>query len=299
MKHKVKTILHAAKDQYADPYYDGKPAELSFYFMFSLIPTVLLLLQLLAAFSITPSVLQELLGDYLSEQGIRQVSGFLDTANTGGLSLVFALMALWGASKAQFAMMRMSNYAYTSSPMVRSYVRERLRAVQNSLLMLFSLLFGLILLVYGDAILRALFFLFGDALVNMLESRFGPHITMLWVALRWMLGVLLYFGSVTYLFYSAPTKKMKLRQILPGSLVSAGGMVIVTAVYSIYTNVTLSGGSFMSTVYGGFASVTALLFWFFLLGTVLVAGVVLNATLLGLGIEEADRNDPLHGQSSS
>lgn len=299
MKHKIKTILHTAKDQYADPYYDGKPAELSFYFMFSLIPTVLLLLQLLAAFSITPSVLQELLGEYLSEQGIRQVSEFLDTANTGGLSLIFALMALWGASKAQYAVMRMSNYAYTSSPIVRSYVRERLRAVRNSLLMLFSLLFGLILLVYGDAILRALFFLFGDVLVRMLESRFGPHITSLWAALRWILGVLLYFGSVTYLFYSAPTKKMKLRQILPGSLVSAGGMVIVTAVYSIYTNFTLSGGSFMRTVYGGFASVTALLFWFFLLGTVLVAGVVLNATLLGLGIEETDRNNPIHSQSSS
>ena len=299
MKHNAKTILYAVRDRHADPYYDGKPAELSFYFMFSLIPTVLLLLQLLAAFSITPAVLQELLGDYLSEQGIRQVGDFLDTANTGGLSLVFALMALWGSSKAQYAMMRMSNYAYTGSPIVRSFLRERMRAVKNSLLMLFSLLFGLILLVYGDAILRALFFLFGDTLVNMLKNRFGPHISMLWIALRWLLGVVLYFGSVSYLFYSAPTKKMRFRQILPGSLVAAGGMVVVTAAYSIYTNMTLSSDSFMSTVYGGFASVTALLFWFFLLGTVLVAGVVLNATLLGLGIEEADRNDPLHGQSSS
>lgn len=284
------------KDRYADPYYDGKPAELSFYFMFSLIPSVLLLLQLLAAFSITPAVLQELLGDYLSEQGIRQVGGFLDTANTGGLGLLFALMALWGASKAQYAMMRMSNYAYTGSLAVRSLVRERIRAVQNSLLMLFSLLFGLILLVYGDAILRTMFLLFGDQLMTALESRFGRHISLLWAAFRWILGVLVYYGSVLYLFHTAPAKKRKLRQIFPGSFLAASGMVIVTAAYSIYTNYALSGDSFANTVYGGFASVTALLFWFFLLGSALVAGVVLNAALLGLGIEDADRDDPLHGQ---
>ncbi|NLV70501.1 MAG: YihY/virulence factor BrkB family protein [Clostridiales bacterium] len=296
MKYNAKMILQAAGDQYADPYYSGKPAELSFYFMFSLIPSILLLLQLLATFSITPAILQDLLGEYISEEGIRRIGSFLDTTNTGGLSLVFALMALWGASKAQYAMMRMSNYAYTGSPMVHGFVRERLRAVKNSFLMLFSLLFGLILLVYGDAILRALFFLFGDTLMHLLESRFGSHISMLWGALRWILGVLLYFGSVTYLFYSAPTKRIKLRRILPGSLVAAGGMVLVTAVYSVYTNVTLSSDSFARTVYGGFASVTALLFWFFLLGSALVAGVVLNAALLDLGREETDRDDPIHSQ---
>ncbi len=299
MKHDVITILHAMRDRYKDPYYHGKPAELSFYFMFSLTPSVLLLLQLLAAFSITPSVLQELLGDYMSDQGIRQITGFLDTANTGGLSLLFALMALWGASKAQYAMMRMSNYAYAGSPMIRGYMRERFRAVQNSFLMLFSLLFGLILLVYGDAILQAVFFLFGDTLGQMLENRFGPHITMLWGLLRWMMGITLYVASVTYLFYSAPTTKIKLRRILPGSLLSAAGMIAVTGAYSMYTNLTLQSQSFMRTVYGGFASVTALLFWFFLLGSALVAGVVLNAALLGLRIEEADGNDAVHGQGSA
>ncbi len=296
MKHDLRTILQAMKKKYADPYYHGKPAELSFYFMFSIIPTLLLLLQLLAAFSITPSVLQGLLGGYLSEQGIRQVAGFLDTAGTGGLGVVFVLMALWGASKAQYAMMRMSNYAYTGSLLVHSYVRERLRAMQNSLLMLFSLLFGLILLVYGDAILRTVLLLFGDSLGPALESRLGPRISMLWSAFRWILGILVYYSSVLYLYYSAPAQKMKLRRILPGSFLAGSGMVLVTAIYSIYTNYTLTDDSFAKTVYGGFASVTALLFWFFLLGSALVAGVVLNAALLALRMEDADREDALHVQ---
>lgn len=299
MKRDVISILRAMRERYADPYYHGKPAELSFYFMFSLTPSLLILLQMLAAFSITPSVLQELLGDYISGQGILRISGFLDTADTGGLSLFFALMALWGASKAQYAMMRMSNYAYAGSPMIRSYMRERFRAVLNSFLMLFSLLFGLVLLVYGDAILQAVFFLFGDTLVQALESRFGTHLAVLWGILRWVLGVLLYLASVTHLFYSAPTIKVRLRRILPGSLLSAGGMIAVTAVYSMYTNYTLQNESFMRTVYGGFASVTAMLFWFFLLGMALVAGVVLNAALIGLRIEEPYGNDTVHSQSGA
>lgn len=261
--------------------------------MFSLTPAVILLIQLLAYVSITPAVMENLLGNYLSEQGLGQVSTLLDTTSTGGFSIVFGASALWGASKVQYAVMRLSNYAYTGSPRGSNVVLDRIRAVKNSLLTLFSLLFGLIILVYGDVILRWILLLPGDALVPWIIDTFGDRVALLWAAVRWLLGVALYYGSVLYLFYNAPSEKMQLRRILPGSLVSASGMVIVTAVYSLYAKIMYGSGSSSATIYGGFASVTVLLFWFFLLGYMIVAGVVLNATLLGLGKQEPDGDDPL------
>jgi membrane protein len=291
MKIKIIPIFNIIKEKLKDPYYHGKPAELSFYFTMSLIPTVLLLTQLLGTFSITTEILQELLSDYLTEQGMNVVRTFLSSSQPGGVSLVFILLALWGASKAQYALMGISNYAYTGNPRVSGYILERLRAIKNSLSMLFLLLFGLILLVYGDIILKALFVFFGETFVRVAEEIFGHHFDFLWSLARWILGIVFYVFTVLYILYNAPTKKIRLRQVLPGSLLAAVGMIIVTAVYSAYTNYTMENNLFMNAVYGSFSSIIALLFWFFLIGVVLVAGILTNSSLQRLRIEEADRDD--------
>ena len=230
----------------------------------------------------------------MSEKGLQVVQTFLDGSHAGGVSLVFIILALWGASKAQFALMGISNYAYTGNPRVSGYIRERLRAMKNSLSMLFLLLFGLVLLVYGDVILRALFAFLGETFVRLVRQTFGLHFDFICDFFRWMLGVVLYVFVVLYILYNAPTKKLKLRQVFPGSLISAVGMVIVTAVYSAYTNYTTENSGFMDTVYGSFSSIIALLFWFFLIGSVLVAGILTTSSLQRLRIEEADRDDSFH-----
>lgn len=299
MKNKIFLILNKVKEQLKDPYYQGKPAELSFYFMMSIIPTLLLLVQLLASVDITFQSLQGIFGDYFSGKGLSLLQGFLDLSASGGYSLLFLLLALWGSSNAQFALMSISNYAYTGNPRVNGYITERLRAVKNSLLMLFSLLFGLILLVYGDVIIKAVFFLLGNRVVETLNQMFGEYLTFLWVVLRWVLGFLFYNIAVGYVLYNAPTTKLRLRQVFPGSLVTSIGMIVVTALYSAYTNQTMSDTGFMITLYGSFSSVIALLLWFFLLGCVLVLGVLTNASLQVLGVNQPDRDDSLDIQSLS
>ena len=299
MKDRFFTILRKVQEQWRDPYYQGKPAELSFYFMMSIIPTLLLLVQLLASVSITSKNLQEIFGEYFSGKGLSLLQGFLDISNADGYNVLFFLLALWGASKAQFALMSMSNYAYTGNPRVNGYLPERLRAVKNSLLMLFSLMFGLILLVYGNAIVQAVFFLLDNQVIQALNQMFGQYLAVVWVSLRWLLGFLFYNVAVIYVLYNAPTKKLRLRQVLPGSLVTSIGMMLVTAIYSVYTNSTMSDSGFMMTLYGSFSSVIALLVWFFLLGCVLVLGILINAALQFLGIDKSNGDDSVHIQRLS
>ena len=294
MKTKAVSVLKIVKEKLEDPYYHGKPAELSFYFTMSLIPTILLLTQLLGTFAITTDILQELLAEYLSEKGMVVVRTFLGSSQPGGISLLFILLALWGSSKAQFALMGISNYAYTENPRVSGYFLERLRAIRNSLSMLFLLLFGLFLLVYGDIILQALFAFLGETFIRGVQRIFGLHFSLIWALFRWILGIVFYAFSVLYILYNAPTRKLKLSRVFPGSLIASVGMVVVTAVYSAYTNYTMEDSRFMDTVYGSFSSIIALLFWFFLIGSVLVLGILVNSALQQLRIEEADRDDSFH-----
>lgn len=292
MKNDLIAILNIAIEKYKDSYYQGKSAQLSFYFTMSVIPTIFLLTKLLATFSITTEILQMLLSDYLSEKGLDLVHTFLNNNNqSDGMSFVFIFLALWGASKAQFALMGISNYAYTGNSRGNGYVQERLRAIKNSLFMLFLLLFGLILLVYGDIILNALLVILGTDFIRILEKVFGDRFDLIWVLLRWVLGLVLYGVAVLYILYNAPTKKMKLHQVIPGSLIASIGMVIVTAVYSAYTNYTMQNSNPMNSIYGSFSSIIALLFWFFLLGSALILGILANASLNHLRVEQSNRDD--------
>lgn len=294
VKNKLIPTLCIVREKLKDPYYQGKPAELSFYFTMSLIPTLLLLTKLLGTFAITSEILQKLLAEYLSEKGLDVMRTFLTSSQSGGISVIFIGLALWGASKAQFALMGVSNYAYTGNIRVNGYVLERLRAIKNSLFMLLLLLFGLILLVYGDVIFKALLVIFGDTFTQVAERIFGNHFSLLWSLVRWVLGVVLYAAAVLYTLYNAPTQKMKLRQVVPGSLIASVGMVVVTAVYSAFTNYSIQGSNSMNSIYGSFSSVIALLFWFFLLGSALMAGILTNSSLQTLRIEQADRDNSLN-----
>ena len=83
----------------------------------------------------------------------------------------------------------------------------------------------------------------------------------LWAYFRWPLAAVLYFLVVLYNYYVLPIERMSLKDIVPGSLFGAAGMVIVTFFYSVYTNYIVN----YSLIYGSLSSIVALLFWFYFL----------------------------------
>jgi membrane protein len=73
--------------------------------------------------------------------------------------------------------------------------------------------------------------------------------------------------------YRLKIKKLRLRDVLPGSIFAAVGMLLVTIVYSIYSN---SPSSYMSALYGSLSSIIVLMFWFYLLSWVMILGMLFN-----------------------
>ena len=257
----VKMVLLGIR-QFRDPYYQGFAAQMSFYIMLSLVPTIIVLSQLLGFLDISLDFLDEWIAEYVVPSMGDTLRSLLNYRPAATSNLILIMMALWAASRAQFSMMRIANYTYSSGRTTGTFWRERFRAVKTMALTVFTLAFVAIILVYGKLILQLI-------LGRLIE---GTVINMLWIWLRWPLAGILYFLMVSYNYYVLPHEKMSFREILPGSIFASIGMLVVTIVYSVYANYTVN----YDIIYGSLASMVALLFWFYFLSWVLCLGILFN-----------------------
>lgn len=251
--------------QFRDPYYQGFAAQISFYLLLSITPIFLLLTQILGYFNLS-------VGDaiqWISLYTGREVSGMLrsltEFSSVGAGNIVFVAVALWAASRAQFAIMRITNYTFTEGKNTgKGYWRERFRAVRTMIITIFTIAFALVILAYGEFLL--------ESIVTILNLDTNKYVDNIWMHLRWILGLALYFLMISYNYYILPSERVPFRKILPGSIFASGGMMIVTFIYAKYT-ATIAN---YDIIYGALSSIVAILFWFYFLAWVMCLGILVN-----------------------
>lgn len=265
MKQRLLQMIFLGIRQFRDPYYHGFAAQISFYLLLSLVPIFLLLTQILGYFNLSV----ENVMDWISSYTGNEISGMLRSvtqfSSAGAGNIVFLGVALWAASRAQFAIMRITNYTFTDGKTTgKGYWRERIRAVRTMAVTLFTIAFALVILGYGDLLLRGV--------IGLLHLDADKYINNIWMYLRWLLGLALYFLMVSYNYYILPTNRVPFRKILPGSIFASSGMMIVTVIYANYTTNVAN----YDIIYGALSSIVAVLFWFYFLAWVLCLGILVN-----------------------
>ena len=262
---RVRNIFILAYTKLRDPYYQGAAAEMAFYLLLSIIPLFILLSQLLGLFSISLGSIRDWLDveSMLHVEGADMILSMLDYSPSGVNSIFLALTAAWAASRAQFSMMRITNYTLTDGHSTgQGYLRDRLRSLKTVIITVFTIAFALIILVYGEIILKLVFGIVAGTEIG----------EMTWVLIRWPVAALLYFLMVSYNYYVLPTHRIPFGSVVPGSIFASVGMMVVTVFYSVYSNVS----SNYDLLYGSFSNFVVLMFWFYLLAWVQFLGVVLN-----------------------
>lgn len=230
------------------PYYQGAPAELAFFFLMSMVPIAIILGELLGIFSLSRELLIDILGDYVSVEITETIAGFLIYTPSGAINAFFIFFALWAASKAQFSMMRITNYSFTGDPSGNGYFRERFRAIKTILITIFTLVFSLIILIYGEVILTIL----SSYVTGILGLTF--KFDYIWLFFRWPIAMALYFLMVSYNYYVLPSERLKFKAILPGSILASVGMLLATWLYSFY----ISRFANYDVLYGSLGAIIAL-----------------------------------------
>lgn len=260
-----------------DPYYQGFAAQAAFFYLMSIVPLIIVMSQMLDIFNISTDFIQELVEKYLPGVIGDSLSGWLTQSNNTTTSIVFTIVALWAASRAQFSMTRITNYTMSGGKSTgKGYIKERFRAIFTIIVTIVALTFSLIVVVFGEQILYA---------VTTAMHVNTYHMSGLWKVLRWIMAFLLYLLMVFLNSIVSLSDRKALDSILdmlPGSIFSAVGMLLVTLVYSQYANYAMTAGNY-NIIYGSLATIVALMFWFYLIAWVQCLGVLFNKVWMDTG----------------
>lgn len=248
--------------QFSDPYYQGFAAQISFYTMLSLVPTLIVLSQMLGIMDVSLEFLAKWIDLYVAPSMAGTVKQLIRYEPAITSNIIMVVMAIWAASKAQFSLMRIANYTYSDGRTTGKFFHERIRAMKTMAMMLFTIAFVIIMLIYGPSIFKLVF---GKTFV-------GSVLDILWKWFRWPVMALMYFLMVSYVYYVLPYEKLHFRELMPGSLFASIGMLVVTVCYSTYTSIAVGN----DILYGSLSSIVALMMWFYFISWVLCLGILMN-----------------------
>lgn len=255
------TILKLGFDvwrQFDDPFYRGVAAETAYFFLMASIPTIIVFSQILGVFDVSMDVVREWVSAHLGERMSSTLNEVLSVETIGFANIPMMILAIWAASSLEFSLGRLSSHILTDGKYRVRFVMERLKAIPTAFLSILASAFALVVFVYGEEIILRVFR--------------DSFIADLLVFMRLPLLIMLFFAMILLNYYILPRVRVPVAAVLPGAILASAGIVIVTVIYSVY----IQYAPKYNVLYGAFASVVALMFWFYIISWVLCIGMMFN-----------------------
>ncbi len=267
---KLKEIIKLVYDHLGDPYYQGASAAIAYFLFLSILPLVILASQALGLFSLSIDAILRWAEINVSGSGFElqmcirdRLQGLLKHRATSTNNLLLLVIAMWAASRANIYLIRLANYTFYDGEIVgKGYVRDRMRSLVTVIVAIVSLTLSLVALVYAPIILSATF----------KESDFMDAVITVWMTMRWFVVLGVYILVISLIFYFLPSKRLHYTDILPGSLFTSVGLIVVSIAFNIYVSLSTD----YDLLYGSFANAVAIIIWFWAIGWVLLIGIIFN-----------------------
>lgn len=265
-----------------------RASAIAFNFTMTIPPVIIFLFTLLPYMPISKDFISQLFqlirdivpGEKNNAALIQFLKDILHKPRTGLLSTGF-LLALFFSSNAVMGIMRSFDKQYVGF-VKRKGFKQRWAALQLTI------------------ILFILFFICLSALVTQKEllNLMGVKRKLLITIIsdvRWLLIVLLFFFSVSFIYRYAPSVHKKWKLVSPGSILATFLMIVFTAAFSYY----VSNFSNYNKLYGSISTVLILMLLIYFNSLVLLIGFELNVSIASLKHEVDERNKKLAGSSHS
>jgi len=242
-------------------------ANAAFFLLLSMFPAMALLLGLIGHLALSTeeffSFFRQLIPDVLFPL-FRDAIRSLDIGSAPLLSLS-ALTGLWSASRGIYGLLQgLRRICHERE--YRSYLKLRLLAIVYTAAFLLALLLTFFLYALGRTLLRVL------------GAAQAPIVEILHFLLRGRGGIAFLFLTVLFIliYRTFPAGRRTLRQTLPGSLLTAGGWVLFSWLFSIWAKVFSS----YSKIYGSVAVVAMTMLWLYFCLEIVLFGALLNERLV-------------------
>jgi membrane protein len=268
----------------------GWAAELGFYFLFALFPTLICASSILGLVARSAHHFYgQLLGHLALVMPTSAMGAVLKTFNetTAAASsgkITFGLIAaIWSASVGVSAVQDTLNAVYNIESR-RSYIVARLQAIALTVLLILMVTLGLGSLLLGDY----LAILIGHNVRDQVLQTAGV------IAIRlvsWTLSSVVLALTFAVLYYWAPDADMRWHWITPGAVIGIVGWLVASLGFRLYLHYFNS----YSVTYGSLGAVVILLMWFYITGLMLLVGAEVNSQIEAAA---AERSLELHDAGS-
>jgi membrane protein len=246
-------------------------AGLSYYFVMSLFPLLILAASILAFFP-KQDLFNRVIGamsTVVPPDSMGVVRGVLKDvvkANKGGFFTIGLLGTIWTASGGFSSLIEALNVAY-DVPETRPIWKTRLLALGLMMVMGTLLTFGVLLMFLGPQ--------FGTWLA-LKTSVVGWGFAQVWPTLRWILSVLLIVFAVEIMFYWAPNVKQRFWASLPGAIIGSATWIGTSYALGIY----FQNFAHYNKTYGTLGGAIALMAWLYYSWFIILIGAEVNSELL-------------------
>lgn len=239
------------------------PGQIAFFLVLSIFPILILVGVIASFFSISMGTVVDVITEALPMEvvnlmvpllegkgfdtnvGISMLTGFI-LASNGAHSIILASNTLYGFPHSEL-------------------LRRRIKSLFIIVLMISLFIFTLIVLAFGDIILKqVLSLLNSESLTTWLYQAF--------LYTRWPIAMLIMFISIKLIYTMAPDWKIFSKYTTKGALFTTVGWVLATLIYSYYA----SHFSNYDLFYGGLSNIVILMIWIYALSYILVVGIAIN-----------------------
>lgn len=237
----------------------------AYYYLLSIFPLFAVCFAIIPYLNINPDELIGFLSDALPSEMVSivedNVLAFVDSPS-GGLLTIGIIGVIWSASNAMNTLIQSMNEAYYVNE-ERNFVKVRLLAIGLTLGMIITLIFAMLAPIFGSEVL------------TFIESYtgFSSIFASVFESLRWVIGFALLIVFLMILYRFAPSIKLPFKYVFPGAIVAGVLWLIISFGFSFYVS---NFGNY-SAVYGSLGGIIILMMWFYLTGTILMVGAIINA----------------------
>jgi len=247
---------------------NSKAAEISFYLLLFIFPFLIFTISIVVyipTFTLNKSILiiKNIIPESAFNITISIINSAMENKNLGFLISSF-IFTLWTSSRLIRTLIRWMNKSYNVKE-TRSFIKVSIISFIFTLSILGVIFSSTILLVFGKFL--------GDFIFNLigLDSIF----IYIWNVLRYIVGIFTIIIIMINLYKYTPNKKLKIKDVIPGSIISTLVWLSISFFYSYYAN----NFSNYEIIYGSLGGVIILITWLYLSSWSILIGLEVNVQL--------------------
>ncbi|EHJ02309.1 ribonuclease BN [Clostridium sp. DL-VIII] len=263
LKNKINLLMSLIEKVKKDDVF-ALASQLAYYLMLSFFPFILFLMTLAGLSSLSSSdVLNQLsvmLPKSILDLTQSTIQEVFDNEYTGLLGISILLM-VWTSSSAFKAIINSVNKAYDFKEN-RSFIKLSIISIAGILALALTMILSLIILVFGNVI---------SEYIEKFHSVYRVMLA-LWGIFRYTFIFIIMIIIFVGIYIFAPAQKLIWIEVIPGSIFSTIGWIIVSLGFSFYVD---NFGNY-SRFYGSLGAVFILMTWLFLISIIFILGIEIN-----------------------